>query len=292
MKINVDPTKVRLPVRLIALLKPFLDVSYRRIDAKDDASRDKAIKKCIETLKEDYKDLTTGPDVDYSAPECRFAYVYKYVACHANLLVTLIGRVPALAEVFKRERASVVALGGGPGTEILGIGKYLSQNNLSPTLDCTVYDREMGWGDTWHNLDKEVALKPNEKMFRQFKYFDVTQERTWTGEKVVLESDLFLMVYFVSELYKHRAEAADYFKHLFSKARKGSLFVFIDNSDPPCFRQLFDSWTDRCEVLATADREWIVMAWEEEKLDFGEYFERFEDPKIKSGVCYRVVRKK
>jgi hypothetical protein len=62
--------------------------------------------------------------------------------------------------VFTEKSVQVSCLGGGPGSDVLAIHKYLGENHrFEPVerLRCYLVDREQAWGDTWAHLDELMS---------------------------------------------------------------------------------------------------------------------------------------
>lgn len=287
-KIEVDLTSIHLPCSCIQLLKPVLDEAYERIPMLP-AAKDLAIKGRLKQLSESYADLRQGEDIEYDEPITRFAYIYRYVACHANIVREHIADTQALRELFTRDRVAVTSLGGGPGSEILGIAQHLRDTGASPKVSCTVYDRDQSWADSWHNIHEKLDLSL--RFFPMFKYLDVKDAKSWQREKEYLSSDLFSMVFFLSEVYKHKEAAEEYFTHLFENAKSGALFLVVDNSSGG-FKEWFDEMAHATGLqFLDAGTGKFQMHWVEEKSDFGDYYTKFASPRITAWIAWRVAVK-
>jgi hypothetical protein len=285
-----NPTQVvAYPISVIQLLKPVLDDAYARItgEARD---KDATINAAIQYLKKEYVDLRDGNDIDYSPPAHRFAYVLRYITAHANIVVEVIKRPPELQALFEREELEVASIGGGPGSEMVALQKYVAERNKKTVLTFHLYDCDNSWGDTWNRVHKTVKLPV--EAFLMFKHLDACDAATWKQD-ALNEADLITMVFFLSEVYKHRDRAEPFFRHLFTRAKKGTLFLFVDNN-ASWFREWFDKMAAECglEHVNGHDGETIKAPWySEEKADFGEYFAKFGAPKLNSDVVWRVMRK-
>ena len=285
---KIDLSAFRLETSCIRLLKPVLDEAYERITLAA-PEKDNAIQKRLKELGTSYIDLTQGADIDYSDSVTRFAYIYRYVACHANIVSEFLENTPVLASLFDQQSVAVACLGGGPGTEMIGIAKYLRDSQKKPRVKCTVYDRDQSWGDSWHEIHEK--MKFDFEMFPIFKYLDVTDRKTWEREEAYLGSDLFTLVFFVSEVFKHRDLAEPYFAKLFRRAKKGSLFLYVDNSGGG-FKQWFDRLAGEANLkILTAEEGQFQLSYAEEKRDFGPYYEKFLDPRIRANIAWRVAEK-
>jgi hypothetical protein len=106
------------------LVKTVLDEIYPQIPYENEADKDNEIKKRFTYLEEKYRYLLIKDmPVDYHDPITRFAYIYRYVTCHANIVYQVINGSPILAQMFDNERVNVTCIGGGPGSDFLGILK-------------------------------------------------------------------------------------------------------------------------------------------------------------------------
>jgi SAM-dependent methyltransferase len=284
--------KIKFPkdVSCIRILTTMLNGAYEHIDLPI-AVKDAAIRARLDRFMVEYRDLRQGKDITYAGPIDRFAYIYKYVASHAGLVARLIDQSNVVGSLFDQDRVAVAAIGGGPGSEILGIYKYLLATRKTPRLRCSLYDKEVGWGDSWFDIDEQ--LDPEVEISRLFLPLDVTDAAAWAKQERYFTSDLFTFIYFMSEVYKHRPAAEPYFRHLFTSAKTGAVFLFADNSYGG-FAEWFDALAAGAGLIVTdAKKEKVKLdPWLEEKTDFGAYYQKFGDPKITADVAWRVAVKR
>jgi hypothetical protein len=276
-------------MKCFQLVKTVLDEVYAIIPG-DVVSKDTAIRTQLSYLHQKYMNLLNNPEpIDYRDPVTRFAYLYRYVTSHANLVYTLIDSSKYLPALFECESLKITCIGGGPGSDLLGILKYMMNTGRNVPIHCTLYDREQAWGESWSDVDQKVG--PGFKTSTFFQPFDVTDAETWSFHTKYLNSDLFTMIYFLSEVYLLREQAEPFFMNLFSRARSGSMFLFIDNNSPS-FYEWFDMLANRCG-LAIVENDNLVMKLplDEQKTDLGEYFGKFGFPKMEPNVAYRVCFK-
>lgn len=121
--------------------------------------------------------------------------------------------------------------------------------------------------------------------------FDATDPASWTPFKKYLQADLFTFSYFVSEIQTQKEQVRRFFDHLFKKAKKGAVVLFIDNNAPEFFGW-FDEITaaHRFDTL-DSDELHIKMPLNEEKSELGEYLNKFGSPKLGGNIAYRILRK-
>ncbi len=113
-------------------------------------------------------------------------------------------------------------------------------------------------------------------------------------QKLTEQSDLFSLIYFVSEVYALLKDGAeDYFKQLFSGMRSGALVLYVDNNYSD-----FTEWVDETlnkyglDVIKSGNGK-QGMPIPEEKQDLGKYYQKFaSDPRLDADVAWRLARKR
>lgn len=267
------------------LIKTVLDEAYAQIPGSV-AEKDEAIRTELGSLSKAYANLLNAGCIDYAEAARRFAYIYRYTTTHANLVYSLFRKCPEAGAFFKSDKVSLCAIGGGPGSDFLGALKYCEAAALSPELRCLLLDRDPAWGESWIDVDEKIAANFNLKTV--FQPLDVTNPSSYKAYVKYFSSDIFTLIYFMSEVYASRVEAADYFASLFSNAKTGSLFLFADNND-----SRFYGWFDRLAEQHGID---IIDKSEglyqlppaEEKTDLGTYYAKFDAPKLSGDIAYRI----
>lgn len=271
------------------IIKSVLDEAYDQIPG-DEAEKDEVINNALEDLRGVYSQLLQQCDIKYSDPITRFAYIYAYVTSHSNLVCSIIEDNNVLANIFENKKVNVACIGGGPGSDFLGILKYLMNNKKSPTIKFQLYDREKTWAESWSDVDEKV----NDLEFRistSYLPLDVTNRDDWESHKKYFQSDLFTMIYFMSEVFSLRDSADEYFANLFNQAKKGSLFLFIDNNNSQ-FYNWFDQLAKNHKINILISKETKRnMPFDEDKSDLGKYVDKFSSPKLTANVAYRIGRK-
>ncbi len=269
------------------LVRMVLDEAYGEIPGSE-AQRDAAIKAGLKEMQTRFRNLLRNEGPDYSDPVVRFGYVYKYVTCHANLVFRRIASEPILQEVFDRPDVTLTCLGGGPGSDLLGVIKYLQHHGKRPLVTCNICDREPQWMDTWQDVGKKVGT--DLRIFTNYLQHDACVPNSWITKKY-LQADLVTMVYFISELYTRKDCIAGYFKHVFERLKPGALVLFIDNDDSR-FYELFEGLyaSTRLTLLAGGEPA-MKMPFDEQTEDLGDYARKFRNhAKLTANIAYRVLR--
>lgn len=270
------------------LIKTVLDEAYKAIPG-DEPAKDAAIKKAHQALSKNYHELLTSGCLDYSDPVRRFAYIFRYTTSHANLVYDRIRCSQPLAALFDRQQLHVSCVGGGPGSDFLGVLKYCLQADKKPAVKCLLTDRDPAWGESWSDVDEKV--KATMQLSTVFNSFDVTDPMQWKTFTKHYHAHFITLIYFLSEVYAKRHHAQEYFESLFANVKPGALMLFIDNNASE-FYNWFDQLSaahgfgvlDRGEGLAK-------MPLDEEKTDLEPYFTKFGHPKLEADIAWRVVQK-
>jgi hypothetical protein len=279
-------------MNLMQLIKNVLDDSYSAINAPDDVSKDNQIRKELDNLSSEYRTLVSSASspIDYSDSVKRFAYIYKYTVAHADYIMQIIEESHELRKQFSNNSIEVTCLGGGPGSDLLGILKYLIRSNAKNlSLKCYIFDKERSWGDSWSDVASQ--LSPPFSIFPVFQQMDVTDPTTWSSYQKFLRADLFTLSYFLSEVFKIKNAAEPFFEYCMSHMKTGSMMLFLDNNDSR-FRNWFDEMATKHGLvqIQSCERE-LCFSNDEEKRDLGRYFDKFGWPKRKSEAAWRVMRK-
>lgn len=268
------------------LMRLVLDELYAEIPGDDDGKH-AAVAERLKLFSEQYKDIEHSPDIEYADPISRFAYVYCYVACHADLVCQMIMRCQDLQDCLARDALSISCIGGGPGSDFVGILKYMTVTSRFPKTMCFILDREKAWNQSW----ADIASKLDVPFLTNFVPVDVRDPASWQYEKKCLQADLFTMIYFVSEVYKDRGEAETYFHNLLSEAKTGSLLLFIDNSHSKFYEWFDQLWTQHSYERISGGAGRVRISDDEQKELLGAYFDLFGRVKLKPDVAWRVLRK-
>lgn len=271
------------------LIKTVLDEAYADIPG-DQNAKDGAIKAQMDALSDEYAKLRQKGCLDYSDPARRFAYLFTYTTSHANLVYERIQTSSALSKGLAAKEVTVSCIGGGPGSDFLGILKYCQLRGLSPALTCHLLDRDSAWGESWSDVGKKV--NGTLQLTTHFNPFDVTDPAKWKVFKKHFHADVFTLIYFMSEVYALRASAEEYFDALFSNMKPGALLLFLDNNNPDFFNW-FDGFVakHRLKVLESNSGQ-MQLPYHEEKTDLEPYKSRLgRNPKINANVAWRVVQK-
>jgi len=285
---------------IFELVKIALDELYEECIEQYGADVDNAIKDQMEYLSSNYGELRKKhrAPIDYKDPATRFAYVYKYVACHGDYIVQVLEALRSELEgpIFSSESIRVTCVGGGPGSDIIAVLKYLDERGKSEKVEkvvCYLLDREQAWADTWTELDD--SLETDLKLHANFQPLDVTDPKSWAYQKKFLQADLFTLSYFISEVRSLDGEGivTEFLDTLFAESKSGALFLYDDNGHDHFTEYFDDIWKAAgLELLVASDSKEITPRYSEEKSELGDFLTKFgQQPKLKTTLAYRVLRK-
>lgn len=198
----------------------------------------------------------SAPAIPYNDPVYRLAYVFCHVAINANLVQRALedrftdprtGRETSLgqwvrAAMESQGRLRVCAFGGGPGTELLALSKYLVHYPLQvphADLELTLLDQVSEWAETLEALKEAIYSQYPAEDPRPFSIgtsvhpFDMTRLQNYGTLGTLLRRDLFILNYVVSEVFDQSrvADLAKVVKLMRDKSPEAT-FLLLDRSDP------------------------------------------------------------
>lgn len=284
---------------LFELVKITLDELYKRAEIQYGAETDAEIIKRFTYLSESYKKLSNSnrTPINYKDPATRFAYVYRYVATHGDYLVQLLTKAAVVlgGRVFTQGVTRVSCLGGGPGSDIIAILKYLSDYKSQEKVEkikVFLLDKEQAWSDTWDDLEEK--LDAGCELRTTFQPLDVLNP-DWVSQRHFLEADVYTLSYFVSEVYAldGNGTVTAFWQQLFKEAKPGALFLYDDNGTDD-FNNYFDKqWQmGGLELLGSGNNENWTPRYQERTDALNIYKAKFSAwPKLKGYLSYRILRK-
>lgn len=268
-----------------------LDELYDQIFSVYGDNADQVLTEAIVDLSKKYESLETNNSIDYSNPVTRFAYIYAYTTAHADIVYQLIRGSAQLRNIFNRQTASISCIGGGPGSDLLGILKFITI--ASPTmkkLKCLVCDKEQAWRDSFYDIDDKISMSVNTSTY--FWELDVTEPTSVRASSKAFNSDLFTMIYFISELYCNREDARDFFETMIDRAKPGATFLFVDNDAKNFYGWLDEMAIDNGLSVVEQKEYRFVLGWDEQAHELAAYTSKFNrHPKTHAHIAYRIYVK-
>lgn len=283
------------------LINEILEEEYSHIPGTE-AERDAKIAAALKRLSDHYSRVSFNGPGDYRDRATRFAYIFCYTTAHANLVYQVIEGSDPLKKLFDRNEVEAACVGGGPGSDYLGILKYLMLRDKKPTFRCSLFDCEQAWNESWCDVDQKVESEI--KSSTRFLKIDVTDEESWSPHTKYYRSDLFTFIYFLSEVVKYKAMATPYFNTVMQHAKPGALFLFIDNNASGHYGWFDELVKAHGLVVLDHDRDVLKMpgryhVGNEQTSFLGRFLNKFPkpepnkfwSPKLNSNVAYRIAQK-
>ena len=230
------------------------------------------------------------PNINYNDPFCRMAYLYMNVAVHATLVEQAFSSYPAIKSLIDRRTTAgsdlqICVLGGGPGSELLGIVRYIQRLNLNRTthLDLVLVDQIKEWDESWHALktgiDQQLKINYGDDrgrwpvtISRSFLPLDMTNEADFAYFATRFgQIDLFLVCYLVSELKSSLESLERVIDLLVSRSNPEVMILFIDR-DERDVREAVDHLISRNKLLRSQGLIEVRGRLEDNLEDLGEWY--------------------
>lgn len=258
----------------------------------------------VDIVKAKLAELTAGykrlldpsfPKIDYSAPETRLAYVYTYVASHADWVYQVIKSTrKSLGDaLLEKERLVVTCLGGGPGSEFVGLVQFLTEEKSESLKSVTTYlcDHEQAWADCWTEIGPEVEATFN--LSANFQGLDVTDVASWSKQKKFLSADLFMSVFFASEISRFGNASDQFWAEVSASAKSGAMMLIIDNNGTSFVDYVQKKIIGSAWDVAESGAKDFRPSSHEEKSALGKHLKNFERlPRMKGDSVFWILRKK
>jgi len=289
------------------MIQQLLDDIYHE-DLADDPNRDHTIRERLRMFSTKYADLSELPTMDYHDPATRFAYVYRYVTCHANLVAERWAQVPELTALFQTPQPTLMAcLGAGPGSEILGLLQAASLISpvVLPQLHVTLLDKHPVWAESWGTIFSHVRppfafsttyvpwdVLHHSEPHHQWFHSDSHSDWYTMVHHRFFRSDWFTMVYFLSAIYKQRDRATPVLTRLFHHAKPGARIFYLDHAHPP-----FTEWMIQlAEAQGFSSTYHVpydppIVPRDEAPSDLGMYRDKFGMPQLTAKVAWGILTK-
>lgn len=281
-------------------VKRALDILMPRLTKLLGPSADARVGKRCGELRRAYQGrlLERGREpVDYSRPSTQVAYVYRTMPAHADWVSRALGTVPlTMQNLLNRGHLRVACIGGGPGTDILGVVRYAEDNGFEG-VNCSfvVLDHEMGW----NTPRRVVAETCGENVSHDHQHLDLTEVGTWTDNWEFTTADLFTFSFSLSEVWCYNTSGAvsAFLRELVKRAKSGALFVYVDNGGEN-FTSLVEKELGslrQLKLVAMAENEQMRLSYSERRDVLEDaYMARFGNERVKMGgnVAIRIWQKK
>jgi hypothetical protein len=184
------------------------------------------------------------PEINYEDPLCRLGYLYRHATANATLFEWVLrdsGHLGTKLRSSTGGKLHIFSIGGGPGTELLGLAKRLLRSNSRHPrkISFTVLDNVPERSETWSMLadasEEELRAElSNEKaepptVAPMFVPMDVLDPASYANIRYRFrDADIIVFNYLFSENKGRLADAGEAVRHLWNVAPSGCIFVVID----------------------------------------------------------------
>jgi hypothetical protein len=290
-------TLTRSPVtNCVEFLYGVMDDMYPELlDQYGDATNE-VLAQARKELRTRLNDLDAGEQVPYETNSHRFAYLYLYATGRASIMHSIIGKFPCLSELLDRDHVKVCSIGGGPGTDLVGISKYVSAIGSRTRISATIYDREAGWKSYWDAIQRRLPEYPITDV--RYVCQDFLESNNGQSSITDMTGDLYTLSYCLAEFRTRQPLAEPYFRDLFRRVPRGSYLLFID-VDHSKHYEWFDNLASDTGFEAVPDvsgnrrgrRSIDLLTTEETQSASRGFRSHLPRPRTDPKVAYRLCRK-
>lgn len=195
------------------------------------------------------------PAINYADPICRLAYIYMNVPIHSYLiehcLKAVANEIEATFQEANDEDVNICAIGGGPGSELIGLTSYLIKQDHARQyhLDFLLIDFVKEWDESWHSLKKSIddyqrslfheRVKWRIAVNRSFIPINALERKDFEGFSIRLAGiKLYFFSYVFSELRHNIPAFTNTLSFIVELSLPGTLFFFLDRDQAAVKRKL------------------------------------------------------
>ncbi|WXH32365.1 hypothetical protein WA016_06348 [Myxococcus stipitatus] len=189
-----------------------------------------------------------APSIPYHDPVFQLAYVYSHVAMNAHLLDEALrcefpikGRPVSVGSALlnllkKTDRLRICTFGSGPGTELLGLSRFLGSKwlpHIPVELDVLHMDRVDQWAPSskalQDSIESQFGRKRKLAFSTSFLPWNASKPDVASQTRALEERHLFLFSYVVSELLDQaELDAVSGLLSQMVRASPHAVFLIID----------------------------------------------------------------
>ncbi len=186
------------------------------------------------------------PDLNYSSPACRLAYLYIVAAANSRTFQHVLESNEDLNQYVleiarERHEIKICAFGAGPGTELLAMAKFFVQQNLghSVSVDFQLLDKVEEWTSSWYGIRNQIndsfrqlygSNRSNWPMIPSGNFLacDVTQLDRIPYLGNVWGQDVYVINFLLSEVFNDDPGLRAFLGKVAEFAPSGARFIFIE----------------------------------------------------------------
>jgi hypothetical protein len=237
----------------------------------------------------------TRPPVDYSSEATQIAYVYRCAPAHGQWVYhALLAAHSRASKIFSQKVVRVAAIGGGPGSDLLGVMKYSAMMGLAAShISFKLLDHEPAWARV--SAEFAATYAGQRSLDVSFERLDLAVGSPWAASHEFLSADIFTFSFSLSEawVFDGDGSVSAFLDCVISNAKPGALFVYVDNGGPSFSSRVEPHFCRRdVKQIVASDDQRRLLGSDEQSSAVAAYKARFEQsPKLTGNVSYRVWEK-
>ena len=249
------------------------------------------------------------PNLNYQCQECRLAYLYIVAASNANVFKHVLESNRELnayiMSITQNNRSlKVCALGGGPGTELMAITKFLHEQRLGfcVSVDFQLLDKVQEWANSWYGIRDAInsTLQAAYGVDRthwpllpsgNFIACDVTNPNSLRNTGNIWGQDIYVINFLLSEVFTDDPGIRTFIKEIASVAPQGSRFVFIERKGSMWSSQIRNIAQEANMLLSDFYESQMNKDYDERPEDLGGVFfalSQTRKPRLSWNVVYSI----
>ncbi|XP_038063053.1 uncharacterized protein LOC119733755 [Patiria miniata] len=196
------------------------------------------VKQSLRSISQVYKKGLSSPYIrsDWDDAANRCAYVFLYLMHHCNIVFSsLQSNLSEISADWRyKYNLKVCSIGGGPGSDLLGLTTFLRLNQMFPSaLRCLVLDLYPNWKETWDRI--HTCIPGDFKV--AYQKCDVVRDTTVSTEvrDFIREADMLTLVKSFSAMSAFfRASyqsGGDFLRKILRELKPGCFVLYIDNNN-------------------------------------------------------------
>ncbi|XP_038063226.1 uncharacterized protein LOC119733937 [Patiria miniata] len=218
------------------LLTNVLDDLLSQVDGSSKTDR---IKESLGSIREIYqKRLSCASSqyrTDWNDPANRCAYVFLYLLQHCHLVCTSlqINSEEILTAWRRKSNLKVCCIGGGPGSDLVGLTTFLRENNIFPSkLECLVLDLYPSWEDAWMSISEYIPCP--DRVGVAYRPCNVVNDTLVLNDvrEFIKQADMLTFVKSfsaVSAFFRKDSRRGNLLRSFLRDIKPGCFVLFIDN---------------------------------------------------------------
>ena len=204
------------------------------------------VEECIDKLRAEYFSNQV-PDILFSDEFLRWSYLCWATPLNALLFENVLKNDTVLQQFLgtlaqNRKEISVCCIGGGPGSEVLGLVQWTKLHQLDlAQLNVLVTDKFSEWQENWEAVQQHINTtirKPSAAQFNgshlkvRGRFAQVDVENLSEASRIQGSFDLYIVSYVISHIFSFSGlgQFIKFICQVVSQARPGSKFIFVDRA--------------------------------------------------------------